>query len=116
MEDRHVRWPVVVFIVGYHLALFALLPIYLVVATPSPLLIGVTALLVAGGGLSITTGYHRLYSHQAYTASRTAEGPVLFPGLLVLPSPVDVHHPAVPRQGGPGSASRSRARIPAPVL
>jgi stearoyl-CoA desaturase (delta-9 desaturase) len=77
MEDRHIRWPVVVFIVGYHFALFALLPIYLMVATPSPLLIGLTALLVVGGGLSITTGYHRLYSHQAYTASRAAEAPVL---------------------------------------
>lgn len=78
MEDRRIDWPVLLFIFGYHLALLALLPVYLAFARPSGLLLGLTALLVAAGGLSITTAYHRLYSHRAYAASRLFELPLLF--------------------------------------
>lgn len=75
-------WTNISLLGGYHIALFVTLPIYLVFFTPSWLLIGLTLLLVSCCLLSITTGYHRLYSHKTYNTKPIVELILLFFGTL----------------------------------
>ncbi len=59
-------WGPGLFLLGYHLAFFILLPLYLVNNTPSWTLIGATFAIFYFTGLFLTAGQHRLYSHDAY--------------------------------------------------
>ncbi len=78
------NWGNFIFITGYHLALFALIPAYIKVFTwPSLVLAFVTYLL---GGLAITVGYHRLFSHNTYKASPLFEWANLFFATLAFES------------------------------
>ncbi len=64
------------FIAGYHLLLIVLLPLYIQhFAWSSLLILGITYFL---GGISITAGYHRLFSHKSYEAHPWLERFVLF--------------------------------------
>ncbi len=72
------------FLVGYHLALFVLLPIYLWNSVPA---IGILALSVGLfflSGFSITAGYHRYYAHRAYEPSWPVEWFMMFFGTLAV--------------------------------
>lgn len=78
MSERTLCWPVFLYLVGYHAFLAIALPIYFLSHTPSGSLIGWTAALVFISGLSITSGYHRLYSHCSYKTHPVVEAILLF--------------------------------------
>lgn len=67
---------------GYHIALIIALPIYLANFVPSWPLIAITLALCAMCLMSITTGYHRLYSHKTYRTKPIVEWALLFFGTL----------------------------------
>ncbi len=81
-ERIQLDWGNISLLGGYHIALVIALPIYLIYIVPSWALIGLTALLIAFCLLSITTGYHRLYSHKTYNARPVVEWIMLFFGTL----------------------------------
>lgn len=65
---KQFNWSSGIFLIGYHLLLFILLPIYLFIQYPSWGLIISSIALLYISGLSITAGYHRLFSHSTYKA------------------------------------------------
>lgn len=70
------------FIAGYHLLLVALLPAYVKFFSWNSCLLFFVTFVIAG--VSITAGYHRLYSHKAYTAKPLYEWVVLLVSGLAL--------------------------------
>lgn len=82
-QKRKFNWASLLFIVGYHLVIVALLPIYIIFCgAPSVSLIAITAGLLLCTGLSITAGYHRLFSHLAYKANYWVEAVFVFLGTM----------------------------------
>ncbi len=79
---QKVCWPTFLYIAGYHLFLAIALPIYFLSHTPSLGLISATIALVFLSGLAITSGYHRLYSHNCYKVHPIIEWILLFFGSL----------------------------------
>lgn len=76
------NWGTFSFIAGYHLLLLVLLPFYIRhFEWESLLLFGICYFL---GGLSITAGYHRLFSHKSYEAHPWLERIVLFLSTLAF--------------------------------
>ena len=73
-----IHWGTLLFIAGYHLALFVMLPAYLWLQKRTLGLLALTVGLWAATLMAITTGYHRFYSHKTYRASRIMEVPLLF--------------------------------------
>lgn len=69
-----------VFLVVYQLFIILTLPFYLYFGSPSWSMILTAFIVYFLGGLSITAGYHRLYSHRCYKANRFVEALVLFFG------------------------------------
>jgi stearoyl-CoA desaturase (delta-9 desaturase) len=79
---KRIDWTNTLFIGGYHLALFILLPVYLMDTMPSwTLILGSWALWTLSL-MAITTGYHRLYSHRTYNTNRWIESVLLFFGTM----------------------------------
>ncbi len=74
--------PTLLYIGGYHLFLMIALPIYFLNHTPSLGIILTTIGLVFISGMSITAGYHRLYSHSCYKVHPVIEAFLLFFGTL----------------------------------
>lgn len=72
------------FLIGYHTLLLFSLPLYLFTMTPSWSLILVSIVLYFASGISITAGYHRLYSHKAYKAHPVVESLLLFFGTMAV--------------------------------
>ncbi|MBH54522.1 MAG: fatty acid desaturase [Opitutaceae bacterium] len=80
MRIKH--WDNFGFIAGYHLLLLILLPAFVKHFHWSALVLcGVTFML---GGISITAGYHRLFSHRSYKASPIFESLNLFFATLAV--------------------------------
>ena len=77
-----IDWTNLLFLGGYHIALFILLPIYLLQQMPSTELLLLTGGLWATSLLAITMGYHRLYAHKTYRTNPIIEGILLFFGTL----------------------------------
>jgi len=75
---KKISWPVLLFIAGYHLFLALALPVYFMFYTPSSGIIAWTLGLTFISGLAITSGYHRLYSHQTYKTNPIIEAIFLF--------------------------------------
>lgn len=74
------NWDTFLFILIYHLLLLALLPFFIKVASwPAAIFFAVTFCI---GGLSITAGYHRLFSHRSYAAHPVYEWIVLLSSTL----------------------------------
>lgn len=78
LKIAKLHWPTFLFIVGYHVFLLIALPIYFLHHTPSWGILAASALLLLLTGLSITAGYHRLFSHTAYKVNPVVEGILLF--------------------------------------
>ncbi len=78
VDKKKLHWIPIVFITTYHIALFVALPVYLLSSLPSAALIGLTAALWGATLISITAGYHRLYSHVTYRTRRLPEALFLF--------------------------------------
>lgn len=70
------NWGPFLFIVTYHILLIALLPFYIEHFSWLSLLLFVVTYFLAG--ISITAGYHRLFSHKSYEAQPWLENIVLF--------------------------------------
>jgi len=70
------------FIVIYHLFLMVALPLYIYQHGAPWKMIGVSFALMYITGLSITMGYHRLYSHLAYKVNPVVEAVLLFFGTM----------------------------------
>ena len=105
---ENLNWSTIIFVVGYHLALFIALPLYLLWTTPSWTLIGFSIFLLVGSLMSITAGYHRLYSHRTYKVNKVIEGILLFFGTLTVEGSVfqwaydhRLHHNYVDTEGDP---------------
>jgi len=79
---KDISWSVTLFIVIYHILLLVLLPIYLISTIPSFGLLISTVMLMIICGLSITAGYHRFYSHRAYSLHKIPEAFLLFFGTM----------------------------------
>jgi stearoyl-CoA desaturase (delta-9 desaturase) len=78
------NWPVLAFVGGYHLLLLLLLPW---VITDISLAAGLFFLATYSiGGLTITAGYHRLFSHKTYAASAVFEWLILIGSTLAVQS------------------------------
>jgi len=82
MNDKEFNYGPGLFLIGYHLALFALLPIYLINYSPDPWLWILAGALFLLSGFSITAGYHRYYAHRAYKPGRLPEWLMLVFGTL----------------------------------
>ena len=78
MELKNFNWGPGSFVIFYHLALFILLPVYLMSRLPSASLIVLTIVFLFLSGMSISAGYHRYYSHRAYTPNKVVEFFLLF--------------------------------------
>lgn len=85
-EKRALSWPTILFIFGYHIALLGYLPFYFMNHSPSKGIWITTVTLFALCNLSITCGYHRLYSHSAYKANKVVEAIILFFATLATQS------------------------------
>ncbi|PIN76333.1 acyl-CoA desaturase [Candidatus Woesearchaeota archaeon CG10_big_fil_rev_8_21_14_0_10_37_12] len=73
MRLAEFNWPGGSFLISYHIILLITLPIYLVNnAFPTALFLW-TLLLAALCELSVTSGYHRLYTHKTYKLNKIAE-------------------------------------------
>lgn len=82
MNFKNVNWPGAIFITGYHLLLVALLPVYFYFFVPSMGIILTMIGLWFLTGITITAGYHRLFSHNSYKAHPIIEKIFLVLGLL----------------------------------
>lgn len=79
---RKFHWSTGLFIIGYHLLLLILLPIYLLSDMPSSAMLLVSFILLYVSGVSVTAGYHRCYSHLAYKLNPVVESILLFFGTM----------------------------------
>jgi len=87
-DPNSINWVFLIFISAYHLLLLIALPLYLIWKTPSWELLLCTFVLLTAAGLSITVGYHRLYSHRTYKTKKPVEWFLLFFGTLATQSSV----------------------------
>jgi stearoyl-CoA desaturase (Delta-9 desaturase) len=76
------NWDFLLFILGYHILLVALLPFF--VAHVSWAAVAVFLVTYTIGGLSITAGYHRLFAHRSYVAHPVFEWGVLLGSLMAF--------------------------------
>ena len=110
---QRIDWTNLLFLGGYHLALFILLPVYLLDRLPSwELILGSWALWTLSL-MAITTGYHRLYAHRTYKTHRAIESVLLFFGTLAVQGSVlqwssdhRMHHKHVDTDDDPYNAER----------
>jgi stearoyl-CoA desaturase (delta-9 desaturase) len=78
MKKSNFEWVNFSYIVGYHLALVIGLPFFFMKHNPSWGIWIASAILYFVSGISVTAGYHRLYSHLAYKANKAVEVVLLF--------------------------------------
>ena len=112
-QPRSFDWTNVLFLGGYHLVLFALLPFYIIRYDASAGLIWGTAALWTLCLLAITMGYHRLYAHKTYRTHPAIEAFLTFFGTLATQGSVfswshdhRIHHRHVDTDLDPYSAPK----------
>lgn len=76
------NWDIFLFIVFYHILIVALIPVVISVASWGAFWLFLITYIM--GGMSITVGYHRLYSHKAYTANAFFEWCILLGSALSM--------------------------------
>lgn len=74
------NWDTFSFVVIYHLLILALLPAFISVASWGSFWLFLVTYII--GGMTITVGYHRLYSHKAYDANAFFEWAILLGSAL----------------------------------
>jgi len=104
-------WTNLLFLGGYHILLFTLLPVYIVRADASASLIWGTVVLISASLMAITTGYHRLYAHKTYATHPAIEAILVFLGTLATEGSIfswshdhRIHHKHVDTELDPYSA------------
>lgn len=75
---RGFNWGPGLFLIVYHVLLAIVLPVYFFFFLPSWQIILTTVILYFITGISITGGYHRLYSHKSYKTTPFIESIILF--------------------------------------
>jgi stearoyl-CoA desaturase (Delta-9 desaturase) len=112
-RDNEIHWGVLGFIAGYHLVLAIALPMYLVFFTPSAALVLLTFVVLSISLVSITMGYHRLYSHRTFDAHPLVEWVLIFFGTATLQGSIvkwshdhRLHHKHVDGEKDPYSIQR----------
>lgn len=80
--------PIASYIVAYHLVVLIGLPLYLMQRLPSVGLVSATVVLLFLTGMSITAGYHRFYSHRAFSLNKAGEIFLLLFGTMAMQSSV----------------------------
>lgn len=83
-KTKEVNWGRALFLIIYQLLLFITLPIYLYNAPPTWGIWVSAVILLYLTGISITGGYHRLYSHRAFKTNKWIESIILFFGSMSL--------------------------------
>ncbi|MCE2983302.1 MAG: acyl-CoA desaturase [Parachlamydia sp.] len=78
MSNKEFNWGPGLFLIIYQIVLALTIPIYFYYAVPSLGMILTSVILLYLTGLSITAGYHRLYSHKAYKVHPAIEAVILF--------------------------------------
>lgn len=81
---KNFYWKAGVFLILYQIIFIIALPIYLFHFSPSKSLLISSFILFCFGGLSITGGYHRLFSHRAFKTHWIIESIILFFGSATL--------------------------------
>ena len=82
MDLRRIYWPIFLFIILYQVFVIVGLPFYLYYTPPSWIILLATFVFVSLTGISITAGYHRLFSHRAYKTNLWIELPLIFLGTM----------------------------------
>ncbi len=72
------------FLVVYQLFVILTLPFYLIFGSPTWGMFFISVALYFAGGLAITAGYHRYFSHRSYKTNRFIESIILFFGSITL--------------------------------
>jgi stearoyl-CoA desaturase (delta-9 desaturase) len=113
MARTPIDWPTALFLSGYHLALAIALPLLIVQQGWSWAWFALCFTFVYLTGLSITGGYHRLFSHRAYQAHPAVEAMFLLFGTLACQGSAitwsydhRIHHAHVDEDHDPYSASK----------
>lgn len=113
MARAPIDWSSALFLSGYHVALALVLPWWIASQGWSWAWFGFSFLLVYLTGLSITGGYHRLFSHRAYQAHPAVEIAFLIFGTLACQGSAITwsydhrrHHAHVDEEQDPYSASK----------
>jgi stearoyl-CoA desaturase (delta-9 desaturase) len=70
------NWPIFIFVALYHIAIIALIPTAIEVFSWGAFWFFLVTYII--GGVSITAGYHRLFSHKSYNANPFYEWTILF--------------------------------------
>lgn len=81
-NNKEFNWGPGIFLITYQILLLAALPFYFYYAPPSLGMMAVSFILLYVTGLSITAGYHRLFSHRTYKAHPIVEWIVIFFGSM----------------------------------
>src|SRR3989338_9715802 len=81
---KSINWPSTIFIIGYHLLMIGLAPIYFLFFPFSWPLFWISFPLFYLSGLSITVGYHSYFAHQTFKTNRFIEAILLFFGTLAI--------------------------------
>lgn len=81
---KNFNWKSGIFLIAYQVLLLAALPWYFIHYTVTPGIFFFTLLFLFSGGLSITAGYHRLFSHKSYKAHPVIEAIILFFGSATI--------------------------------
>lgn len=86
MKKPAFDWISGTFLIGYQLLLLIGLPFYFYYNSPSLTLVFLSAALVYITGMSVTGGYHRLFSHKTYKAKPVVETVLLFFSAMAMQS------------------------------
>src|SRR4029078_13061341 len=76
--NKDINWMPTIFLITYQLLLVLALPFYFYHFSFSWSMVLVSVVLLYLTGLSITGGYHRLFSHRAYRVPKPVEAALLF--------------------------------------
>lgn len=108
IRQNDIDWGIFGFIAGYHIVLAIALPVYLVLGAPTVALLVTTLVVFTATMMSITMGYHRLFSHRTFEAAGIVEWLLVFVGSLTLQGSIvkwshdhRLHHKYVDREGDP---------------
>ncbi|MDA1197306.1 MAG: fatty acid desaturase, partial [Nanoarchaeota archaeon] len=80
MKKEQFNWRVGGFLIGLHVLIFTMVPWFLITRDIPKGMILATIGLICACSMSITAGYHRLYSHRAYKTHSLFEVVILFFG------------------------------------
>lgn len=82
IDLKRIYWPIFLFITLYQIGVLVVAPFYFYLIPPSWTMVLATFILISLTGISITAGYHRLYSHRAYKTNKWVEIPLIILGTM----------------------------------